>query len=415
MILRWPLATKQLLDIPNFSALLIETHFHSSNSTSHENLQTPVPPLSVCPRRCHHRTVPCAAAAAPKAPAVTKLPGGEPAARLDYTPGKPPALWSVALAESIMARYPDYRRAYWKPWNYAEGYVLTAFERIYRDTGDRRYMDYVKKLVDNFVAADGKFNGSNLNNLDDFMAGTSIVAVYDYTHEPRYKTAATQIRKAFDPYPRTDGQFWHNAGGSVMWIDGVFMGQMFTLRYGASIGDGDYCFDEAAKQILTCARHSEKGKSGLYLHAWTDQAAKYKWADPKTGLSPEVWSEGLGWYALVVADALAVMPKDQPRRAAVENVYRRLAAGLKREQDPQTGGWFMIVDKGSEPGNWIDPSGTAMFVYALQRGIELGLLDAKEYAPVVQRRLPEAADLRLGQRPRPGGRRRRRRRHWNQE
>ncbi len=326
-----------------------------------------------------------ARAAEPKAPAVTKLPGGEPAAHLDYTPGKPPALWSVALAETIMARYPDYRRAYWKPWNYAEGYVLTAFERIYRDTGDRRYMDYVKKLVDNFVAADGKFNGSNLNNLDDFMAGTSIVAVYDYTHEPRYKTAATQIRKAFDPYPRTDGQFWHNASGSVMWIDGVFMGQMFALRYGASIGDSDYCFDEAAKQILTCARHSEKGKSGLYLHAWTDQAAKYKWADPKTGLSPEVWSEGLGWYALVVADALAVMPKDQPRRAAVEDVYRRLAAGLKREQDPQTGGWFMIVDKGSEPGNWIDPSGTAMFVYSLQRGIELGLLDAQGYAPVVQR------------------------------
>jgi unsaturated rhamnogalacturonyl hydrolase len=325
-------------------------------------------------------------AAEPKTPPVTKLPQGVPEARLDYAPGKAPALWSVALAESIMARHPDFRRAYWKPWNYAAGYVLCDFERIYRANGDRRYMEYVKKYVDNFVDADGKFHGSKLDNLDDFMAGTSIVATYDYTHDERYKTAATQIRKAFDPYPRTDGQFWHNAGGSVMWIDGVFMGQMLAVRYGASIGDSGYCFDEAAKQILTCARHSEKGKSGLYLHAWTDQPAKYKqWADPKTGVSPEVWSEGLGWYALVVVDALAAMPKDHPQRAAVEDVYRRLAAGLQREQDPQSGGWFMIVDKGDQPGNWIDPSGTAMFVYTLQRGIELGLLDAKEYLPVVER------------------------------
>jgi unsaturated rhamnogalacturonyl hydrolase len=60
-------------------------------------------------------------------------------------------------------------------------------------------------------------------------------------------------------------------------------------------------------------------------------------------------------------------------------------AGLARTQDQATGGWFMIVDKGGQPGNWIDPSGTAMFVYSMQRGIELGLLDREVYEPVVQR------------------------------
>src|SRR5262249_38319495 len=39
----------------------------------------------------------------------------------------------------------------------------------------------------------------------------------------------------------------------------------------------------------------------------------------------------------------------------------------------------------SEPDNWTDNSGSAMFVYALQRGIELGLLGRAEYGPVVKK------------------------------
>jgi rhamnogalacturonyl hydrolase YesR len=58
------------------------------------------------------------------------------------------------------------------------------------------------------------------------------------------------------------------------------------IRYGKSIGDSQYCFDEAAKQIIVCAKHSLKGDSGLYLHAWTEKPEKAQWADPKTGLSP---------------------------------------------------------------------------------------------------------------------------------
>lgn len=44
-----------------------------------------------------------------------------------------------------------------------------------------------------------------------------------------------------------------------------------------------------------------------------------------------------------------------------------------------------MVDKGDRSDNWIDTSGTAMFTYALQRGIEIGLLKKAEYTPVVVR------------------------------
>jgi rhamnogalacturonyl hydrolase YesR len=45
----------------------------------------------------------------------------------------------------------------------------------------------------------------------------------------------------------------------------------------------------------------------------------------------------------------------------------------------------MIVDKGGQNGNWIDPSGTGMFTYFIQKGVELGLLDKAEYEGVARR------------------------------
>jgi len=321
-----------------------------------------------------------------------------PTAHLDYKPGEAPRFWSVALADTIMARWPDYSQAYWNSWTYVHGYSFFGFDMLYRATDDKKYFDYTKRFIDQFVDQQGDFravvnikgqtNRPTFNNLDNMMTGNTMVMLYEYTKDERYKKAATKIRRALDDYPRNnDGGFWHARGlPGQMWIDGIFMGQMFLMRYGKSIGDSEYCWNEVTRQITVYAKRAQRGNSGLYLHGLYEPGHGEKvpkWPDPQTGLSSEVWSEGLGWYALVVAEALADWPKNHPKRAEVEVIFRRLAAGLKRTQDPKSGRWFQVVDKGDQPDNWTDNSGSAMFTYAIQRGIELGLLDNAEYAPVV--------------------------------
>lgn len=335
-------------------------------------------------------TTPVQVQASIQQPAATTPPRrgtsqGVPEARLDYKPGSKPASWTEAIAETVMARYPDYRTAYYKDWSYVQGYMLTAFERLYRDTGEQRWLDYMRKYADNFVDRDGIYTGDRLSNLDNLMTGSLFCQLYDITKDERYKKAAEGMIGTFDNYPRSEGQFWHGDRSPNMWIDGVFMGQMFLIEYGKYIGRSDYCFSEAAHQIIVCANHLEKDKSGMFLHAWTTLPASTNWADPKTGLSPEVWSEGMGWYALIVPELLAVLPAWHPDYETVKGIYLRMAAGLKKYQDPKSGGWFLIVDKNSAPGNWIDASGTAMFVYSIRKGIDLGLLDAKTYGPVAER------------------------------
>ncbi len=323
-----------------------------------------------------------------------------PDAHLDYTPGKAPQFWSIAAADTIIARWPDYSKAYYKSWTYVNGYELYGFDMLYRATGDKKYFDFTKRYIDQFVDENGDFRGvtnfqgetnrPSFNNLDSMMTGNTLVMLYEYTKDERYKKAADKIRREFDDYPtNSDGGFWHSRGlNGQMWIDGIFMGQMFLIRYGKSIGDSDFCWDTATRQICVYAKRAQRGNTGLYLHGVFESGHGGKvptWADPKTGLSPEVWSEGLGWYALVTAETLACLPKDHPRRAEVEDIFRRLAAGLKQTQDPKTGRWFQVVDKGDQPDNWTDNSGSAMFTYAIARGIELGLLNKPEYQQVVDR------------------------------
>ncbi len=339
---------------------------------------------------------PAGNAPAPPDAAANAAPG----ARLDYAPGQPPKFWSVAAAETVMARWPDFSKAYFNGWTYVNGYELCGFEMLYRETGDRRYFNYIQRYIDQFVDADGNFrrvanyksqtNAPAFNNLDNMMTGNSLVLLYEATKDERYKKAADKIRRAFDAYPtNSDGGFWHNQRmNGQMWIDGIFMGQMFLTRYGKSIGDSRYCWDTATKQLSIYAKLAERDHSGLYLHGYFEAGHGGNvpgWANPQTGLSPEVWSEGLGWYSLVLVETLADLPKDHPRRAEMEDIFRRLAAGLKKTQDAKTGRWFQVVDKGDQPDNWTDNSGSAMFTYTIARGVELGLLDKKEYTPVVEK------------------------------
>jgi rhamnogalacturonyl hydrolase YesR len=293
---------------------------------------------------------------------------------------------SIALADTILARYPDPDSIPYKRWCYVQGYVLCGFEKLWRCTNDPHYFAYLKRFVDQHVNIRGEIRDFTGDSLDDIMAGTAIVIIYEHTREPRYRQAADTIRAAFHDYPRNrDGGLWHARQlPHQMWIDGVFMGMMFLTRYAAVIGDQETCFAEAARQIIAFANRCRKGDTGLFLHAY-DETRCAEWASPSTGLSPVVWSEGLGWYALILAETLAVLPPEHPARPEIISIVHALAAGLRRTQDNHTGLWYQVVDQGAHADNWHDTSGSAMFVYFLQRMIDLGHLDIEQYGRCVDR------------------------------
>jgi rhamnogalacturonyl hydrolase YesR len=295
--------------------------------------------------------------------------------------------WAVRMANSVLARHPDPDTISTSNFSWEVGYTMWTLEKVWRSTQDPKYFAYIKKYVDEHVDASGNLSGFSPTRLDNFLPGYAILLVYEQTQGAQYRTAAETIRNGFANYPRnSDGGFWHSTDNpNQMWVDGVFMGEMFLARYGYAVGDST-AFDEVVNQMNIIVNHCMK-TDGLLLHAY-DESHKASWANPITGLSPEVWSEGLGWYAVLIADVFDFLPANDPGRPGLMTILGELVAGLKANQDAQSGRWCQVVDECTMADNWDESSGTGMFLYLTKKSIDQGYIDATEYGPVVASAYP---------------------------
>ncbi|MFC9688878.1 glycoside hydrolase family 88 protein [Kribbella sp. NPDC056951] len=294
-------------------------------------------------------------------------------ANLDYLDVTAAATdWSKAMVDSTMARYTPTSLG---GWSYPVGLYLYGQYLVYQRTHEAKYLTYIKSWVDRFVDSSGNINNS-FNDLDSMLSGRLLVLLHHETGDNRYKVAAGKIRTRLNTYPRTtDGGFWHAATyrQHQLWGDGVFMVDPFLAEYGREFGDATYTGKETIDQLLTYAKHLQQS-NGLLRHAY-DEARTQTWADPTTGLAPEVWCRAEGWYGMAVIDVLEVVPANQPRRAELIDVLRKLVAGYARYQDPKTGRWFQVVDKGGRTDNWTETSCSSMYTFTISRAVQRGYID----------------------------------------
>lgn len=91
------------------------------------------------------------------------------------------------------------------------------------------------------------------------------------------------------------------------------------------------------------------------------------------------WGRAGGWMLMAEAELLSVMPQDHPDRAKVLDIFQRAAQGVVAVQSG-TGLWHQLLDK---PDSYLETSATAMFTFAIARGVNRGWL-SPVYAPVAQ-------------------------------
>lgn len=98
---------------------------------------------------------------------------------------------------------------------------------------------------------------------------------------------------------------------------------------------------------------------------------------------PVFWSRGNGWVMAGLARTLEEMPANYPDREKYVRQFREMAAAVAPLQGAD-GLWSAdLLDAKAYPNP--ETSGTALFVYALAWGVNHGILDRKQYVPVVER------------------------------
>src|SRR6266699_1685885 len=317
-----------------------------------------------------------------------------PAASRASAPAPAATDWSKAMVESTMKRFPT--AADLGSWGYAKALYLYGQYLVWRRTGDKKYLQYIKDWIDSHIDGEGNFFNTDKNgkrneikftSLDSMYPGNLLLILYKETKEAKYKIAAEKIRKTFDTYKRTtDGGFWHAESKSrewQLWADGVWMSLPFLAHYGQMFGDSAYANGEVTKQMLIYYKHLNDPETGLLWHAY-DESGAQPWADSQTHHSGFHWGRAFGWYAMTLIELLEVMPKNQPQRAELIAIINQLAKAFERYQDPRTGLWYQVVDKGGVAGNWLETSCSSMYSYMLWMGVKRGYLP-KHYESVAQK------------------------------
>lgn len=286
-------------------------------------------------------------------------------------------LW---LIDSEMSRHPlattvDFQS--YPKWGYSAGLELYSIYKAGDQTKNQKYIDYAVSYIDTLVNEKGIIKGYNLSNfnIDQINAGKLVFMMYHKDPTQRLKNVLDTLRQQMRLHPRTsDGSFWHKKiYPHQVWLDGLYMAGPFLAEYAKTFNE-PALFDDVALQIVQVAKIMKDPKTGLYFHGW-DESKEQRWSNPQTGLSPNFWSRSMGWYLMATVDVLDFMPADHPSRPEMIKIVKDLLDSLDNFRDSKSGMWYQVTNMGDRKGNYLESSGSAMFIYTMKKAALKGYLD----------------------------------------
>ncbi len=142
------------------------------------------------------------------------------------------------------------------------------------------------------------------------------------------------------------------------WIDDVFM--VVSLQSEAFKATEDIHYLDRAANLTQNYIDSLQQESGLFFHG------------PD---APIYWGRGNGWMAVGIAKMLELLPQDHIYYDDISNGYLKMMNALILYQG-ENGLWRQVIDLDTA---WEETSCSAMFAYALQVGINKGILKGEKY------------------------------------
>ncbi|MFG6685819.1 glycoside hydrolase family 105 protein [Mariniflexile sp. HNIBRBA6329] len=294
--------------------------------------------------------------------------------------------WSERMMLSEIERFPEATKLDFseKPrWTYTPGLVLSACIKVYEQTKNQKYYDYIYEYANTLIDSAGNIETYKLSNqnLDMIKSGDVLLYLYPKTKEERFLKAMETLNSQLESQPKTsDGGYWHKKVYPFqMWLDGLYMAEPFHARYAKEYIDNEAArqkiYDDVVHQFDLIQKHSRDEKSGLLYHGW-DESKEQKWANKETGNSQHFWSRGMGWYGMAMVDVLDFLPENHPGREKIIKYLNQYAEAVTNVQD-ESGLWWQVLDQGNREGNYLEATGTSMFTYTFAKGVRKGYLPEK--------------------------------------
>jgi unsaturated rhamnogalacturonyl hydrolase len=309
-----------------------------------------------------------------------------------------PLQWAEKACAALMKKFAPEQLPPEGRWHYHQGVFLLGMERCWKETNQAGYFEYIKEWVDRFIQPDGSISDYNSDELDDIQPGILLFDLWEQTGDERYRKALQTLVSWFPSWKlNAEGGFWHKTRyPNQMWLDSMYMAGPLGIRYGRVFGESAF-YDLLVRQALLMEEHLKDPKTGLFYHGW-DQSKQAPWADPETGCAPEFWGRALGWYPAALLDMLEYLPETHPEHRRLQGIVSATLAAIVKYQDPASGLWYQVLDKGDRPDNWLETSCSCLFAYSIAKAVRMGYLQEeylqyawKAYRGVIERLSFDAA------------------------
>ena len=274
-------------------------------------------------------------------------------------------------------------------WGWSQAILLKAIYTKYQgsnETEKGRYFDYIKTAMDlNYTKA----NGTTPN---DIVSGLGMAFLAEKTKDEKYKQKALAIYNDYQHIIKTkNGGVSHRANIAQLWDDTVYMLAQYFFEMYKLTGDTKY-LDDFMQQYTIHKNVLADKKTGFWVHGWNEENREYDdsccqigWDMNPERKNHEFWGRGNGWILMTLADALAIVPKNSPYYPILKADLVKMTANLPALQNKETGHWCQLPVHPTDSLNFQESSCTAMFAYTILKGINLHILPANTFLPVVNK------------------------------
>jgi rhamnogalacturonyl hydrolase YesR len=260
-------------------------------------------------------------------------------------------------------------------WKYTQGVALWAFLLLHEQTGDPSYLGQVQAALANYDAH-GRIRVHGDGGPIDY-AGSMSHAILEYTlrsGDQSFLDGALEVAEYYrHEVARTaDGliAYHKDPERERIWADALFMVTPLMAKAGRLLEDESY-YADVLRQFDGFTEKLRDPSVGLYHQGWNWHGS---------GPSPGFWGRANGWVAVAMTEVLDTLPAQYAGRAELLALYQDFARAIAAHQG--VGGmWHQLLDR---PDSYEETSCTALFIYALTRGVQRGWLD-REYVDVIER------------------------------
>lgn len=289
-------------------------------------------------------------------------------------PAKKQVLASMNLANQyFMDKWPDVSKPIvtnrerpsniWTRAVYYEGIMA-----MYAVNPQPAYLDYAIRWGQ--AHKWGLRNGIKTRNGDDQACGQTYIDLYLIDKQPE---RIQQIKASIDSMKHSFKiDDW-------TWIDAIQMAMPVFARLGVIYQDTSYF--SRMYQMYAHTKYKQGGglfdaSAGLWFRD-KDFVPPYK--EPNGGNC--YWSRGNGWVVAALVRVLSILPKSDPHYQEYLSDYKAMVQALVPLQR-EDGFWNVSLKDPSNFGGK-ELTGSALFVYGMAWGINQGILNKKQYLPII--------------------------------